>query len=269
MTDLSAIKAQQQRMWATGDFAMIAWNTVFPGELLCEAVELRAGQEVLDVACGSGNVALSAARRNCEALGIDYVPTLIERARERAAVEHLPARFEVGDCEDIPTDDAAFDAVLSVYGAMFAPRPERAAQELVRVCRPGGRIGLANWTPDGFWGQAFGLQAKYLPPPPGLRPPPEWGIEPRLRELFGNAISSLQVTRRSALFRYRSSRHWIEVFSTYFGPVMRTLAALDEAPRRAYLSELEDTLNRFNVSGDDTLVVRADYLEAVMVRKST
>jgi SAM-dependent methyltransferase len=267
MADLNAIKAQQQRMWATGDFAMIAWNTVFPCELLCEAVELRAGQKVLDVACGSGNAALSAARRNCEAVGIDYVPALIERARERAAVERLPARFEVGDCEDIPAPDASFDAVLSVYGAMFAPRQERAAQELLRVCRPGGRIGMANWTPDGFWGQTFALQAKYLPPPPGVRPPPEWGTEPRLRELFGEAVSSLQVTRRSALFRYRSSGHWIEVFSAYFGPVMRTLEALDDARRRAYVSDLDATLNRFNVSGDDTLVLRADYLEVVMTRR--
>jgi SAM-dependent methyltransferase len=267
MPDLSAIKAQQQRMWATGDFAMIAWNTVFPCELLCEAAELRAGQKVLDVACGSGNAGLSAARRNCEAVGIDFVPALVDRARERAAVERLPARFEVGDCEDIPLADASFDAVLSVYGSMFSPRPERAAQELVRVCRPGGRIGMANWTPDGFWGETFGLQAKYLPPPPGLRPPPEWGTEQRLRELFGDAVSSMRITRRSALFRYRSSRHWIEVFSTYFGPVMRTLEALDETRRRAYLDDLDATLNRFNGSGDDSLVVRADYLEVVMTRK--
>ena len=126
---------------------------------------------------------------------------------------------------------------------------------------------MANWTPDGFWGQAFGLQAKYLPPPPGLRPPPEWGTEPRLRELFGDAISSMQINRRSALFRYRSSRHWIEVFSTYFGPVMRTLDALDAERRRAYLNDLDATLNRFNGSGDDTLIVRADYLEVVMTRK--
>ncbi|HEU5283771.1 MAG TPA: class I SAM-dependent methyltransferase [Burkholderiales bacterium] len=268
MADLSAVKTQQQRMWAMGDFAMIAWNTVFPCELLCEALDLRAGQKVLDVACGSGNAALSAARRNCEAVGIDYVPALIDRARQRAAVERLRARFEVGDCEDIPAADASFDAVLSVYGSMFAPRPERAAQELVRVCRPGGRIGMANWTPDGFWGQAFGLQAKYLPPPPGLRPPPEWGTEQRLRELFGDAVSAMQINRRSALFRYRSARHWIEVFSTYFGPVMRTLEALDEERRRAYLADLEATLNRFNGSGDDTLVVRADYLEVVMTRKA-
>jgi len=266
MADLDAVKAQQQKAWATGDFAMIAWNTVFPGELLCEAVELRAGQKVLDVAAGSGNAALSASRRGCDAVGIDYVPALIDRARERAAAERLPARFEVGDCEEIPLPDASFDAVLSVYGSMFAPRPEKAAQELLRVCRSGGKIGMTNWTPEGFWGQTFALQTRYRPPPVPLRPPTEWGTETRLRELFGDAIASLHITRRSALFRYRNSQHWIEVFSTYFGPIMSTLAALDAERRTAYLGELDATLNRFNQSGDGTLVVSADYLEVVMVK---
>jgi SAM-dependent methyltransferase len=266
MADLDEVKAKQQRMWATGDFSMIAWNTVFPGELLCEAVGLRAGHKVLDVAAGSGNAALSAARRGCEAVGIDYVPALIERASQRAAVDRLPARFEVGDCEAIPCPDGSFDVVLSVFGSIFAPRQEKAAQELLRVCRPGGTIGMANWTPDGFWGQAFGLQAQYVPPPPGLRSPIEWGTEARLRELFADAIGSLHITKRSALFRYRSSAHWIEVFSTYFGPVMRTLEALDEQRRRAYLADLDATLNRFNRSEDDTLTVSADYLEVVMTK---
>lgn len=267
MADLNAVKAQQLKTWATGDFAMIAWNTVFPCERLCEAVELRAGQKVLDVATGSGNAALSAARRGCEATGIDYVPALIERARERAAVERLPARFEVGDCEDIPYPDGSFDVVLSVYGSMFAPNQEKAAQELIRLCRPGGRIGMANWTPAGFWGKTFGLVGKYLPPPEGLRPPPEWGTEKRLRELFGAATASIHIAERSALFRYRDSAHWIEVFRTYFGPIIRTLEALDEKRRGEFLKELDDTLNRFNRSGDDTLVVSADYLEVVMTKK--
>jgi len=267
MADLDEVKAKQQRMWSTGDFSMIAWNTVFPGELMCEAVGLRAGHKVLDVATGSGNVALSAARRGCEAVGVDYVPALIERARERAAVERLPAQFEVGDCEAIPYPDSSFDVVLSVYGSMFAPRQEKAAQELLRVCRPGGTIGMANWTPDGFWGQTFGLQARYVPPPPELRPAIQWGTESRLRELFGDAIESMNLTKRSALFRYRSSAHWLEVFGTYFGPVMRTLEVLDEERRRAYRADLDATLNRFNRSGDDTLMVSADYLEVVMKKK--
>jgi ubiquinone/menaquinone biosynthesis C-methylase UbiE len=267
MADLTETKARQQRMWATGDFSIIAWNTVFPGELLCESVGLRAGHKVLDVACGSGNAALSAARRGCDAIGIDYVPALIDRARERAAVDRLPAQFEVGDCEAIPSPDGAFDIVLSVFGSIFAPDPAKAAQELLRVCRPGGTIGMTNWTPDGFWGQTFGLQARYIPPPPGVRPPGEWGTEARLRELFGDAIASLSIDRRTALFRYRSSAHWIEVFSRYFGPVMKTLEALDDSRRSAYLADLEATLNRFNRSGDDTLMVSADYLEVVMAKK--
>ncbi len=267
MADLKAVKAQQLKTWATGDFAMIAWNTVFPGELLCEAAALRAGEKVLDVATGSGNAALSAARRGCEATGIDYVPALIERARERAAVERLPARFEVGDCEDMPFSDGEFDVVLSVYGSMFAPNQDKAAQELVRVCRPGGRIAMSNWTPVGFWGQTFRLMAKYLPPVEGLRPPPEWGTEKRLKELFGGATSSIHIADRSALFRYRDSTHWIETFRTYFGPIMRVLGTLDESRQGEFLKELDDTLNRFNRSGDDTLVVSSDYLEVVMTKK--
>lgn len=266
MADLNAIKEKQQKTWATGDFSMIGWNTVFPGELMCEAVELRAGEKVLDVATGSGNAALSAARRNCAAVGIDYVPALIERARARAAVESLPARFELGDCEAIPFGDAEFDVVMSVYGSMFAPDQQKAADELVRVCRPGGRIGMSNWTPDGFWGQAFGLVGRYMPPAPGLRPPSEWGTETRLKELFGRAVSSTKIAKRSALFRFRSSAHWIEVFSTYFGPIMRALESLDAARRREFLTELDATLNRFNRSGDKTLVVSADYLEIVFVK---
>lgn len=267
MADLDAVKAQQQRMWATGDFAMIGWNTVYPGELLCEAAELRAGERVLDVACGSGNMALSAARRNCDAAGIDYVPALIERARERAAAERLPARFEVGDCEQIPFGDGAFDVVQSIYGSMFAPRQEQAAGELLRVCRSGGRIALGNWTPEGFWGQAFALQSRYLPPPPEVRPATQWGTQTRLRELFGDAVTDMRITSRCALFRFRDSAHWIEVFSTYFGPVIRTLQALDEARRAEYLRELDGVLNRFNRSGDHTLVVAAEYLEVVMVKR--
>lgn len=267
MADFEAIKRQQQRTWAKGDFAMIGWHTVYPGELLCEAVQLRAGEKVLDVATGSGNTALSAARRNCEASGIDYVPALIERARQRAVLESLPAKFEVGDCEEIPFAQANFDVVLSVFGSMFAPDAERAAAELLRVCRPGGRIGMANWTPDGFWGHTFGLVGKYVAPPAGVPPPVAWGTEERLGELFGAAVRSTRVVRRSALFRFRSSAHWIEVFSRYFGPIIRVRETLDDAGHREFLGELDATLNRFNKSGDDTLVVSADYLEVVMMRK--
>lgn len=266
MQDFTELKQRQQRTWATGDFAVIGWNTVYPGELLCEAVDLRAGQTVLDVACGSGNVALSAARRNCEAVGIDYVPQLIERARERARSEGLSARFEVADCEQLPFDDGVFDRVISIYGSMFAPNQEKAADELVRVCRKGGKIGMGNWTPDGFWGQTFALLGKYLPPPAGVRPPPEWGTEKRLRELFGATTSTANIVQRTALFRFRDNQHWIDVFSKWFGPIIRVLESLDSNDRSRFIGELDETLSRFNRSGDETLMVGADYLEVVIVK---
>jgi len=266
MTDFNAVKEQQQRTWALGDFAVIGWNLAFPGEMLCEAVDVRAGEKVLDVACGTGNSALAAARRNCEAVGIDYVPALIQRARERAAVERLPAQFEVADCEALPYPDSSFDVVLSLYGSIFAPRQEQAAAELLRVCRPGGRIGMANWTPDGFWGESFALLARYIPPAAGLRSPTEWGTKPRLDELFSDKISAMRVERRSALFRYRSNAHWIEVFRSCFGPIIRTLENLDQQRRAAYLSDLDALLTKFNRSNDPTLVLSADYLEVVMVK---
>lgn len=264
MPDYSGIKQKQKSTWATGDFAIIGWNTVFPGELLCEAVDLRAGHKVLDVAAGSGNVALSAARRNCEAVGIDFVPGLIERARKRAEAEGLPVRFEVADCEKIPFPDASFDRVISLYGSMFAPDQEAAASELVRVCRPGGKIGMGNWTPDGFWGQTFALLGRYLPPPEGVRPPPEWGTEKRLRELFGALSGSVNIKKRCALFRYRNNQHWIEVFRAWFGPIIHVLDTIDEKSRTELLRELNDILGRFNRSGDESLMVSADYLEVVI-----
>jgi len=266
MTDFNAVKERQQKVWSTGDFAMIGWNTVFPGELACEALRLRAGQKVLDVATGSGNVALSAARRNCDVVGIDYVPELIERARARADAESLPVRFEVADCEQIPFPDESFDRVLSVFGSMFAPDQEKAAAEKIRVCRAGGEIGMANWTPDGFWGQTFTLVGKYAPPPAGVRPPPEWGTEKRLKELFDAETSSIGINKRSALFRYRDNAHWIDVFRTWFGPIMGVLEKLDEKAGREFLRELDETLTRFNVSEDETLIVSADYLEVVIVK---
>jgi ubiquinone/menaquinone biosynthesis C-methylase UbiE len=194
------------------------------------------------------------------------VPQLIERARARAKAEGLPVQFEVADCEQIPFPDESFDRVLSVYGSMFAPDQAKAAGELIRVCRTGGRIGLANWTPDGFWGQTFGLVGNYMPPLAGVRPPPEWGTEKRLSELFGAATSSMNICKRSALFRYRDNAHWIDVFRTWFGPIMLLLAKLDDERSREFLRELDDTLTRFNVSGDGTLVINADYLEVVFVK---
>ena len=267
MTDFDAIKSRQRDVWAGGDFGMIAWNTAFVGEVLCEEVDLRAGQKVLDVACGSGNVALSAARRFCDAVGVDFVPALIERARERAAAERLPATFEVGDAESLPFEDASFDVVLSIFGSMFAPDQEKAAAELVRVCRPGGKIGLASWTPEGMWGQLFKLHAQYLPPPPGVRPPPIWGTEARIGELFGGALRDLRLHKRKAVFRARSARAWFEFFRTWFGPMIAVLAALDAEGQERFANDILAELERVNRARDGTLVAEAEYLEVIAVKR--
>ena len=263
--DLAAIKERQQRAWASGDYAMFGTALLMMSELLCEAVDLRPGQSVLDVATGGGNTALAAARRFGETTGIDYVPALLERGRERAAAERLPVAFREGDAEGIPFPDASFDVVLSTVGVMFAPDQERAAGELLRVCRPGGRIGLANWTPDGFAGELGSLFGSYLPPSPGLKPPALWGTEERLRELLGGA-GELRISRRSFVFRYRSVGHYLEVLQTQLGPTRETLRALEPADRERLAGEVVDLVGRFNRSGDETVVVPSDYLEVVVDR---
>ena len=264
-SDLAEIKERQQRAWASGDYAMFGATLLIMSELLCEAVDVRPGERVLDVATGSGNTALAAARRFGEATGIDYVPDLLERGRERAAAERLAVVFREGDAEDVPFPDASFDVVLSTVGVMFAPDQERAASELLRVCRPGGRIGLANWTPDGFAGELGSLFGSYLPPAPGLKPPTLWGTEGRLRELFG-AAGGLRVARRTFVFRYRSVGHYLEVLETQLGPTRETLRTLDPARRERLAGEIAALVGRFNRSGDETVAVPSDYLEVVVDR---
>jgi ubiquinone/menaquinone biosynthesis C-methylase UbiE len=266
--DTSAIKERQQKTWTSGNYAMVGNLLVIIGEQLCEAVDLRAGDKVLDVATGSGNTALSAARRFCEVTGVDYVPELVEQARSRAEAERLAVQFEVGDAEDLPYADASFDVVLSTLGVMFTPDQERAAGELLRVCRPGGRIGLANWTPDGFIGNMFRTLGRHVPPPPGIKPPPLWGTEERLRELFGEGVSSLETTRRSYVFRFPSAEHFVGYFRDYYGPTLKAFESLDATGRDALARDLQELLEDWNTSGDETLVVASDYLEAVAVRCS-
>ena len=264
--DLAAIKQRQQQTWATGDYAVVGSTLVIMAEQLCEAVDLRAGQRVLDVATGNGNAALAAARRFCEVTGVDYVPALLEQGRQRAAAEGVAVTFVEGDAEDIPFPDASFDVVLSTLGVMFTADQERAAAELLRVCRPGGKIGLANWTPDGFIGQMFRVTARYVPPPPGLKPPSLWGTEERLRELFGDGVASLRAERRSFVFRYRSFDHWLEVFRGYYGPVTKAFQALDADRQEAYAADLRTLVAQYNRSGDGTMAVPSEYLEVVAVR---
>ena len=265
-TDYTAVKSRQQATWASGDYAVIGTTLTLTGELLCEAVNLRPGARVLDVAAGNGNATLAAARRWAEVTSTDYVPALLERGRIRAAAEGRPVTFREADAEQLPFPDAAFDVALSVFGVMFTPNQEQAARELLRVTRPGGTIGLANWTPEGFIGQVFRTIGKYLPPPPGVRSPALWGTEARLRELFGDGITELQITRRQFVFRYRSAAHWLEVFRTYYGPVLKAFAALDAAGQANLAHDLIALLERGNTGGPDTLAVPGEYLEVVATR---
>lgn len=264
--DLAAIKIKQQSTWAAGDYAVVGATLQIVAETLCAAVDLHPGERVLDVATGSGNTALAAARCFADVVGIDYVPALLARGRERAAAERLPVEFREGDAEQLPCGDAAFDVVLSTFGVMFAPDHQRAANELARVCRPGGRIGLANWTPEGVLGESFRLIASYAPPPAGLQPAVAWGDEQHLRQLFGGSAGTMRLARRNFVFRYRSFEHWLELFRTYYGPVHKTFLALDAAAQEALAAELRAMLGRRNVSGDSTLVYPGEYLEVVVTR---
>lgn len=264
--DYEAIKKVQRQIWSEGDFAIVATMAVLVGERLCESVDVLPDERVLDVACGSGNATLAAARRFAKTTGVDYVPGLLERGRERAATERLEIEFVEGDAEALPFDDGSFDVVLSTFGAMFAPNQEQAAAELMRVCRSGGRIGMANWTPDGFVGQIFLATAKHAPPPPGLQPPPAWGTEERLRELFGGGISSLSVEKRVFTFRFRSPEHWLDFFRTYFGPTKVAFERVGEDGEEALAGDLLEVLNRFNRAGERAFVGPGEYLEVVAVR---
>ncbi len=265
--DMAAVKERMHKVWTSGEYARIGNPLVIIGERLSEAVDLRSGDKVLDVATGSGNTAISAARRFCEVTGMDLAPEWLEHAKRRAEAEGMNMTFEVGDVEEMTYPDASFDVVLSTLGVMFAPRQEKAASELLRVSRSGGKIGLANWTPDGFIGQMLKTVGKHVPPPPGIKPPPLWGIEERLRELFGNEVSSLEATRRAYVFRYPSAGYFVDYFRNYYGPTVRAFAALDIEGKEALAADLEDLLERWNTSGDGTLVVSSDYLEVVAVRR--
>ena len=236
------------------------------GESLCEAVDLHATDKVLDVAAGNGNASLAAARHFADVTSTDYVPELLEQGRRRAEADRLPITFKVADAEALPFDDQAFDIVLSTFGVMFAPHQERAARELLRVVKPGGTIGLANWTPDGFVGRLFEVISAHVPPPAGLRSPMEWGTEPRLVELLGPDATDIRTTRKTYTFRYRSAEHWIEVFRTYYGPTHKAFAALDEGGQRALHAALLDLLRRSSRSNGGSLSVPGEYLEVVVTK---
>ena len=261
---LAAIKQRQQATWASGDFAIIGTTLQIVGETLAEAADVRAGEKVIDVAAGNGNATLAAARRFASVTSTDYVPHLLEKASHRASAEGLTVAFQVADAEALPFPDETFDVALSTFGVMFTPQHERAAGELVRVVRPGGRIALANWTPAGFLGELFKVMAKYVPPAPGLRSPMLWGDPVHIVELFG--ARSLRAECRTFNFRYRSAAHFVEVFRAFYGPTHKAFGALDTEAQAALTAELTALLERRNVAGPGALVVPAEYLEIVVTR---
>ena len=264
--DLRAVKARQQGAWSSGDYAVVGTTLQIVGEELSEALDLRSGQKVLDVAAGNGNASLAAARRWCDVVATDYVPALLERARERAAAERLAIEFREADAEALPFPNASFDVVVSTFGVMFTPDQDRAAAELIRVCRHGGKIGLANWTPEGFIGQVFKTIGKHMPPPAGVKSPALWGTRARIAELFEPHAVSIKSSQRNFVFRYRSPEHWLEVFKGYYGPLLKTFAALAPAGQAALQRDLMGLISQFNRSGDASLVLPSEYLEIVITR---
>ncbi len=265
--DLAAIKQRQQATWASGDFAVIGTTLQIVGESLAEAVDVRAGERVLDVAAGNGNATLAAARRFAQVTSTDYVPALLDKGRQRARAEGLDVQFEVTDAEDLPFEDGSFDVVLSTFGAMFTPDHARPAAEMLRVARSGGRIGLANWTPQGFIGRLFKVIGGYLPPPAGLQSPALWGTESHLAELFGAQAKQIRCERRFFNFRYRSAAHWVQIFRDYYGPTHKAFAALDANAAQALERDITNLLEQMNVAGSASLVVPSEYLEVVISKR--
>ena len=265
--DFAAIKQRQQATWASGDFAVIGTTLQIVGEQLAESVDIRAGERVLDIAAGNGNATLAAARRFADVTSTDYVPALLERGAERARAEGVAVRFEVADAEALPFADGAFDVVLSTFGAMFTPEHARPAREMLRVLRPGGRIGLANWTPEGFIGQLFKVVGAYIAPPAGLQSPALWGTEPHIALLFGAHAADIRCRRLHFNFRYRSAAHWLQVFRDYYGPTHKAFAALDATCQAALARDITALLERLNVGGTGSLVVPGEYLEVVVTRR--
>ena len=265
--DLAAVKARQQRTWAAGDYAAVGSTLQIMGEQLCEAAELRPGWQVLDVATGNGGTAIAAARRGCDVVGVDYVPALLVHARERAAAERYSIRFDEGDAEALPYGDAGFDAVTSTLGCMFTADHRRAADELLRVCRPGGVIALANWTPGGFIGQVFKTIGGHVPPPPGVTSPAMWGTENYLRTLFGAGVSALRTRTRTFTFRYRSPQHFLEFLRTNYGPMLKAFEILDDTGREALAGDLQALMTEANMA-TGTLAIPSEYLEVVATRSA-
>ena len=265
--DLGALKQRQHAAWSSGDYAVVGTTLQIVGENLCEAIDIRPGDRVLDVAAGNGNVSLAAARRWADVVATDYVPALLERAKERALAERLPIAFQEADAEALPFEDEIFDDVVSTFGVMFVADHERAARELIRVTRHGGKIGLANWTPDGYIGNLFKTIGAHVPPPPGAVSPARWGTRERIVELFGSKAATIVTEPRHYVFRYRSPEHHLEIMRTFYGPVLKAFGALDSEKQAALERDMLALIGRFNRANDGTMVVPSEYLEIVIIRR--
>jgi ubiquinone/menaquinone biosynthesis C-methylase UbiE len=262
----SNIKTKQKATWGSGDYGRIGITLQITGEALCEAMDIHSGQSVLDVAAGNGNASLAAARRFSKVVSTDYVPSLLEQSRIRASAEKLVIDYREADAENLPFDNASFDNVVSTFGVMFAPNQEQAASELIRVCKPGGKIGLASWTPDGFIGQIFKTVQRHVPPPPGVNSSAAWGTKVFIDKQFGPYVSDIRITPRQFNFRYHSPKHWLDIFSTYYGPMLKAFETLDEADGETLRNEIMHLIGQYNRAMDGTMVVPADYLEVVITR---
>ena len=263
--DLATVKSRQQTAWGSGDYAIIGVTLQIVGETLCEAVDLRSNQRVLDVAAGNGNATLAAARRFADVVSTDYVGALLDRGRERAKADRLVVTFQEADAEALPFAESSFDVVLSTFGVMFAPNQQQAANELIRVCRPGGKIGLANWTPESFIGKLFKTIGKYVPPAPGVTSPALWGDKGHLNTLFGSQ-GTVAAQSKAFVFRYKSPNHWLEIFRNYYGPIVKAFAAIDPEARKALEADIHALLDTFNTAKDGTLVLPSEYLEVVITK---
>ncbi len=267
VVDLAAVKSKQHLAWSAGDYAVVGTTLQIVGESLCEALDLRSGERVLDVAAGNGNATLAAARRWCDVVSTDYVPSLLARGQSRASAEGLQVQFEQADAENLPYGDHSFDVVMSTFGVMFTPDQDKAAAEMARVCMPGGRIGLANWTPGSFVGELFKLMGRYVVPPAGVKSPALWGTEARLREMFGKQLETIAIERRDFVFRYHSAAHWLEIFRSFYGPMQKAFGALDAEHQESLAADLLALAGKFNRATDGTLVAPSEYVEVVIKRR--
>ena len=265
--DFKAIKAKQNATWASGDYAKIGTTLQIVGENLAEAMDLAPGAKVLDVAAGNGNATLAFARRWSEVTSTDYVASLLDKGKARADAEALAVTYRVADAEDLPFEADSFDAVVSTFGVMFAPNQAAAASELMRVCRPGGKIGLANWTPEGFIGQLFKTLGKHVAPPAGLHSPARWGDKQWLQQTFGANASAVRIEQRDFMFRYHSAEHFIDFFRTFYGPVHKAFLALDAQKQAALAADIREAVQRFETARDGSVRVPSEYAEVIVTKR--